>query len=628
MRKNQTLVLQLLLIILLCFSNKANGQKQLVLKKEKNKFGILNNDSWILPPKYDSIILSWNRPIAVLKKDKWGIFNDQGKNILPCKFKKVSTKVRGVILAQSYKSGLWNIYDINGNISIDKEFFDANPIHENLFITEDPNTNKLSLWNNNMKLVYENFDRADTAGNWILITMEKSYEETHTKKGFIFNKSYTETVVYKTCIIIQNQGEQITPEFDLNGKILHEKTIIFSTLNQKFAILDFKNNKISDWFDKISNYGTDQFYIKENVNAGLLDNHFNYILKPQYDTILKGDDYYLLNKDKKWWLADINGELISTPLYSIDPIGQHYFQVRVRENDSVYYTMNKKGDISSNSFGFIFPFNDNFSRVINKDNVSQYAYINTKGEIISPWFDREKIYDSGSSRSNRLKNLIKGVTGIGILESFGNFLRGRKNNNKNKEGDGYEYFYGSEFIEGKAIVSVKSNIANSYNPYNNEYVLKGLIDTTGKYIIQPLYPVFDQITSHYFTASDKNGTGLFNAEGKKLLDLKYKSIKYLKNDCFEVEQDFLKNYLYTLKNNSLTKASKSYHHISTLENCDLFLVETYSKYGLIDSNGREIIPVEYNKISPFKDGIAKMIKVINGTEITVWIDKQGNIISK
>jgi hypothetical protein len=361
----------------------------------------------------------------------------------------------------------------------------------------------------------------------------------------------------------------------------------------------------------------------EAMKWGVKNSSGKEVIHPQYDKVKIYDDGYILCElEKNIEIYDSSGIIVSKNKYKrVGP--DNYKQKKLFTDNacqvcSDFYSgcglIDKQGSlILPLEYYHMGDFYDNLT-YIHKER--KRGYVNTEGVIVIPI-----IYDWGTN------NFQNGFVQIQLSEKEG-FI-----DKTGKIVVPIEYIpntfdYNSAFHSGVVAVS-----------QNNKW---GFVDTTGKVVIPLKYDfawgVFDSLVavqkngkwgfidlnnsvvipieydSPFFpefhegiaAVEIKNRIGFINKENKKITEFKYYSLcpaSYglkMKNGVSARVRITVANY----------KFENGY---ATVQNKDC-------KMGLIDSNGNEIVPLEYNNVWLDKDG---NIKVSDGTGIKIF--KKGDL---
>lgn len=157
-----------------------------------------------------------------------------------------------------------------------------------------------------------------------------------------------------------------------------------------------------------------------------------------------------------------------------------------------------------------------------------------------------------------------------------------------------KYTYAQEFNHGYARVSIRGKA--------------GLLDSTGKEIIQPLkYTHIGNFISEKFVtveAGKKSGMLDFTT-GEEILPPVNGSIIPLNNGMIAIASD-RKTGLLSKAGEEIIPLSFKYAYIKTLCSEGLIGVFANNKWGYIDTTGKEVIPFEYEIINDFSEGVASV----------------------
>lgn len=203
----------------------------------------------------------------------------------------------------------------------------------------------------------------------------------------------------------------------------------------------------------------------------------------------------------------------------------------------------------------------------------KYGYMDETGEImIQPNYDVVEPYSEG--------------LGLVVKDGKVGFL--------NKAGDlniPFEYEDGESFENGLAIVSK-----------NESY---GMIDRTNKTVVPLQYDLVGKYKSGLALIANDTAYGYVNKRGAQVVPLKLEYATDFDNGYAVIDQEGKKGIINTL--GRLVVPAK----YDWLENYNAYMVcraKRDTVYGLIDNNGAEILPFEYDKIGEFGDSLALIAK--------------------
>lgn len=188
-----------------------------------------------------------------------------------------------------------------------------------------------------------------------------------------------------------------------------------------------------------------------------------------------------------------------------------------------------------------------------------------------------------------------------------------------------------------------------YNAHVKDYYISvenegkyGILDEDGKVILAANYDdiLYDGV-NYKVIQGDK--TGIMGPKGEELIPVCFDVILYDKKfEAQQVQKDGKWSVLNWIKDNPC-QPSQKYDQLEKHIN-DFFVAREGTKYGLVDLNGKIILPFEYDYMSPFfvkflggllvgKDGKVGLLKVAaDGTTETkvpiayhdIWVDKRNN----
>jgi hypothetical protein len=188
-----------------------------------------------------------------------------------------------------------------------------------------------------------------------------------------------------------------------------------------------------------------------------------------------------------------------------------------------------------------------------------------------------------------------------------------------------------------------------YNSHIKDYYISvenqgkyGILDGDGKVILSAIYDdiLYDGVN---YKVIQNGKTGIMDSVGKELIPVCFDVILYDKKfEAQQLQKDGKWSLLNWNKSNPCQPVQK-YDQIEKHIN-DFFVARDDTKYGLVDINGKEILPFEYEYMSPFfvkflgallvgKDGKVGLLKVLaDGTIETkvpiayhdIWVDKRNN----
>lgn len=156
---------------------------------------------------------------------------------------------------------------------------------------------------------------------------------------------------------------------------------------------------------------------------------------------------------------------------------------------------------------------------------------------------------------------------------------------------------------------------------------EGIVDSEGQIIVPVAYQKCSTIGRHYIEVRESDDWssedyGLYNDQGKQLLQCSYKWISPLKGGLFSIQKSG-KYAIYNASNESFVFGEKWYDGINSNRDDTLFGLRDGDKYALANFKGETLTPFKYDKIEFSYDGA---IKVLLG-DAKGTIDESGNEIN-
>lgn len=171
------------------------------------------------------------------------------------------------------------------------------------------------------------------------------------------------------------------------------------------------------------------------------------------------------------------------------------------------------------------------------------------------------------------------------------------------------------------VFNNKSN--NFIAQFNDNY---GVIDINEQIQIPFQYKYIDYLNdSLFFAKNDLNKFGIINQNGKLKLPFEYDNIKNYRNLLItNIDEKY--GVLNLTKDSIIEILKCEYDLISFLNSSLIFKIQKNGKYGILDYNGKLIIPVEYDQIEIAQSN-NNLLFIANKNNLKSLIDKSSNIIN-
>lgn len=392
----------------------------------------------------------------------------------------------------------------------------------------------------------------------------------------------------------------------------YEKSILKYQSNNKYGLIDFNGNKITDAiYDSIEGfpYREGLLLVKKSEKYGVINMNGATIIKEKYDEILS-DAYY----------DDTNGYNLSG------------YIVGNKTNNGMrygYIDYNRK-EILKNEFNEIYRItekhsNDDIYIVAFKD--GRAGLYNGKKQIIGHNYeDISYVYQADLLMLQKAnKKGISRFDGSQVIpiEYDNVFLDGEYiNAQKNGVTDIYELngnvLKNSEYIGKQKVADGKYEIVTTSD---DEYKI-----INGSSIIENSYAYIQYIYKDYFYAIKDKKSGLIDAKGNVLIDFKYNVVQRINGTDIIRLMDIFGNtillnsdleriaelkdtsifvygkYVKIRTGNDIKYLDKDGNEISNLkvfENNDILAYRENEKWGFKSRNGEIIVPAKYDIVTEF-----------------------------
>ncbi|HYG15682.1 MAG TPA: WG repeat-containing protein [Bacteroidia bacterium] len=282
--------------------------------------------------------------------------------------------------------------------------------------------------------------------------------------------------------------------------------------------------------------------IKQKGKYGLANVDGTILFKPMYDSITLFDrnrdfsePFFLFLYNKKWGLLDKNGrELIPAEYQSIHSCGD--------------YSRNR------NFFRVV---NNNKSGLVNSNNK---VIIPLKYKYIKPFSGRNGWFEADKGSFHSTYTWLYDSTGKVILDSC-----------------------------------IAVNLTKSYHIwFAKEKEEQGLMDTSGKILLQPVYQeIFDMDKSGLVIVVKDKKWGLINLEEKFLIEPLFYGLALMRSDSLVLAANMDKNCgVLNLKGDTVIP----FVYTSIKPQDSVFFYEKYGKYGRMDKKGKVLKEYDFDKM--------------------------------
>ena len=298
---------------------------------KNGQFGIIKNENSIVANEYQSITYDSNNKVFVVEKSKkYGIFNLEGKQIVPVKYNQID--ITGIYLYAQNEQGI-TVYNSNGTeANINSNVAILNTINEKykIRINNENGTKYGVISKEGKKLIEEKYNYISYLyDNYFIVSKENG------KLGVIDDKDNVK-------IEIKYDSLQKVQETDLIQTVITKDNItrIFSRdmieiCEMKNAIIEKEDNYIKIYNDNESKYislegkelkntevyaNNKLFTNVQNNRWGFVDKNGNIIVDYKYEKATEFNKYGFaaVKKNGKWGAINEKGEEVVEPKFEIN----------------------------------------------------------------------------------------------------------------------------------------------------------------------------------------------------------------------------------------------------------------------------------------------------------------------
>lgn len=539
--------------------------------KQKDKYGLMDkNGNEIIPCQYDDILTLTKEPdlIAVKKDNQWGFVDKNNHTVIPFVYEQVWHFHNG--LAKIRNNQQYGMIDLTGKIIIPTQYQ----------WLDDINEQGLIRFQQNNQFGFINRD------NQIVIPNQYEYIEQ-------FNHDIAKAKKNGFWGFIDKTGKEV---FALKYENMRDISPFLSIAADKdskgytIAILLNKKNKTAKTYRRIEKFygGLAKVIDVNNIQQiGFINEIGEEVIPVQYDERILADrdghfqngflqlEQYKENKPK-YGLMDKTGKIIIPIDYDYRISTQYLANGLSRiEKDKKFGFVDKTGKIVVPiEYDGVGQFENGLAEIVKN---KQSALINQKGEIVFPFSDYDIRNILNENRIHVYKNHKHGIIDLqgdiilpieyDEIFDFEDSLATVKKNEKNGVVD----------LDGRIIVPIIYDI--SIHPFKNglaevrEDWKRGLVNLSGEIVLPIEYHRIGDFKNGFAVIEHPSGDGVIDQKLNFILPPEYSGIDFFKNGLAQI----------SIKGNS--------------------------HWGDLNHRGQVVIGgVAYDRVEPFNNGVAKIYK--------------------
>lgn len=413
-----------------------------------------------------------------------------------------------------------------------------------------------------------------------------------------------------------------------NVQVVDNELFIITNLDKKGIVNKFGDNITLATYDCFIPVGKKYFIFQLGSKFGLMDRKGDTVVQPIYDALNSHGDSILITSIKtgkivKKGIVDLKGKVfIDNKFRDLTVIGNN--QLIVSLDKVNYFLANSTATPISASYANFYS-----DRIVNKSGKS--GYLNEKGKLAIPI-----IYSSLNVQQPGYYVAENAEKKIGLIDSLGQIIIPFDKYSISHVGEGiYALDKSVNANSNKSVIQLfsisKKRIINSV-PFEQVGTYKdglmsvklsgkfGYVNVDGKIVISAIFDSFSQELQPY--DEDFEGDLLRDIYGEDPGDgepgeQEEDAGDYLDNSCYD-----------NLNENSLDLAPLYPASITDFSE-GLAVAIIGEKFGAIDKNGKIVVPISYDFLSPFRNGIAVAITKISDQKCNVSIiNKSGQVVIK
>ena len=421
---------------------------------------------------------------------------------------------------------------------------------------------------------------------------------------FIFKKE-------NEFIVINENNERLFSDFkevtgiegiSSTGGRIFNNTVLKYKNNDKYGLLDFSGNKITDeMFESVESldekYG--EILVKQNGKYGVINVNGVQMVDCKYDYI-KGDGFI---KDSSYKDGGyIVGNKVNNSVYSYAYLDKNAKEIISMGQESIY----RVTEIDTDDCYLVAKENGRYALYKENNNLTDYKYINM-------------YYNNGTGTFTVQKNKSYGLIDLDgkviIPEQYEELMVVGIFAKASKDGNDYTFDLNGNKVENSAFISLQKTSTDKYYISIDSDYKYGIADEEKNVVIENAYDYIEEIpTTGLLIATKGNDITIYSAGTKELVSVSNSELKKIGN------------YLQITSSTEsyfLTADGKKVDNKTVYLENNLFANKSEGKWGFVDLKDNVIVDYKYDEVTEINEfGFAGVKQ--NGK----WgvIDSEGNII--
>ena len=516
----------------------------------------------------------------------------------------------------------------------------------------------ISIYLNNLKYKYELSTIQDSQIQYYKLEQDGKYGVIDKNGNIVLQPTYakidipnpTKAIFIKSddgqnYSAVDANGSPLFTEYDsveaipinsITSNIPYEKSVLKYKQGGLYGIMDFDGNKITEnIYNSITNidYKEGNLKVEQNGSFGVINIKGTTILNPEYDAIM-ADGYY--NDETKYEDAGFVLRIVTDEGYRFgyaDRTGKIIL-------DTLYNEITRLNEVISKDVYLVTSTNGRYGLYKNNKEVLANEYTNIE-------------YDSNNNLLIVQKDQAEGVVDLDgnniVPIDYDNIIVGGKYIDAQKGEDTVVFDASGNNLDTDIISYNQVNDLAIVIDRNNNY---NIVDQSGNKKLKENYTYIEYFKDNYFLVTKDGKTGVIDGNGNVVIKLEYDAIQAIdgtsvlqaiktndnKTDIIDsnmnihegiVNANVLKkdNYIKVYSETDMKYFDFEGNEItykSLFANNSLYASKNNGKWGLVDANGKVVVPYEYDMVTEQNGNVAGVKK--DG----LWqvVDSTGKVISQ
>lgn len=476
---------------------------------------------------------------------KWGYLSEEGKEIIPAKFDFVSPFHHGTAIVQLKKK--WGVIDINGEFIVKPQYFRIQRIeYENrsYFQVFKPEP-RFGLVDSLGEIkVYPEYHRATVYENGFLpVKLPGGWTFIDSNRIAICAPEYDRVAAFESGMAaVQKKGRWgfVNTNGDLKVATKYQRVLSYEgnrtwvQYRGKWALIDRNGLQISSKpfkNPKPFQNGTTWVQKDKSNRCGLVDTNGEYLIKPRFNNpeLYLSDSLTVVSRKNKKALVNSAGDVLTPFIFlSIDSFSNGWAHASTVDGAVLLHRSGRHKPLKKEYYEKS-TFHQGLSRV--KQN-GLFGYIDTNGnEVVPCIYKKARRFSEGLAfcKEQRKKTQCINSAGETVFTTLGWVIHNFNDQRAVIQSAGRQFYvntegrllFGNTYREAAPFSQGLARVRNE-----KKWVL---INDLGQPLMTPKFVQIKDFSGPYSVVKRSGSHGLFNNDGKVVLDVIYDELKLLDN---------------------------------------------------------------------------------------------------